>query len=174
MERREVNACLIRMQQGDHEAFAALYEGCKRGVFAVLYPYYHSYSDTEDAMQSVFLRVKENILKYRPDTDARSWLLTVARNYALNDIKRKKREELTEDSVLERLSVGSPIPEGGAFDALNRALNEEERRVVVLHVFWGYKHRETAKLLSMPLGTVTSKYKTAIAKMRKFLEEVAT
>ena len=56
-------------------------------------------------------------------------------------------------------------------EALERALNERERDIVLLHVLWGFKHREIAEQLGLPLGTVTSKYKDAIAKLKKFLKE---
>ena len=50
-------------------------------------------------------------------------------------------------------------------------LSEEEQRIVTLHVQWGYKHRELAQILGCPTGTVTSKYKRAIEKLRKALKE---
>lgn len=43
--------------------------------------------------------------------------------------------------------------------------------MVVLHVLWGYKHREIAEWLGMPLGTVCSKYKYAIEKVKNYLKE---
>ena len=60
---------------------------------------------------------------------------------------------------------------GSALDYLLGALTEEEREIVVLHVFWGYKHREIAERLSLPLGTVTWKYSTALKKLEKYEEE---
>ena len=54
---------------------------------------------------------------------------------------------------------------------MNRALDETERQIVTLHVLWGYKHREIAEKLEMPLGTVTSKYKISVTKMKKYLKE---
>jgi RNA polymerase sigma-70 factor (ECF subfamily) len=54
---------------------------------------------------------------------------------------------------------------------MDRALTDEEQRIIILHVLWGYKHREIGKILDCPTGTVTSKYKRAIEKMRKALKE---
>ena len=60
---------------------------------------------------------------------------------------------------------------GSALDYLLGALTEEEREIVVLHVFWGYRHREIAERLSLPLGTVTWKYSAALKKLEKYEEE---
>ena len=49
-------------------------------------------------------------------------------------------------------------------------LSEEENRIVVLHAVAGFKHREIAELMELPLMTVISKYRRAIAKLRKSLE----
>ena len=61
---------------------------------------------------------------------------------------------------------------GEIMDIMRRCLNEDEIQIVTLHVLWGYKHREISRQLGIPLGTVTSKYKRSIEKMRKALKEV--
>ena len=48
------------------------------------------------------------------------------------------------------------------FNGILYWLDEEEQRIVTLHVLWGYKHREIADIIGSPTGTVTSKYKRAI------------
>ncbi len=171
MNKHEIDRCFKKMQTGDQQAFAELYEGTRKGVFAFLYPYYGEQAATEDAVQNVYIRVKERVLQYRSGLDARAWLLQIAKNAALNELRRKKRESAPGDDALDRFAGSEGPEEGTAFEALNRALKPDEREVVILHVLWGYKHRETAALLGLPLGTVTSKYKTAIRKMREFLEE---
>ena len=54
---------------------------------------------------------------------------------------------------------------------MERILSEDEQRIVTLHVVWDYKHREIAEILGCPTGTVTSKYKRAIEKLKKSLKE---
>ena len=54
---------------------------------------------------------------------------------------------------------------------MTNVLDESEREIVILHAIWQYKHREIAEILSLPLGTVTWKYKAALAKLRVFLED---
>ena len=49
---------------------------------------------------------------------------------------------------------------------MRRVLDEEEQRILILHVIWGYKHKEIATILQRPLGTITSKYKRAADKLK--------
>lgn len=50
-------------------------------------------------------------------------------------------------------------------------LGGEERRIFLLHAVAGFKHREIAEFMELPLATVLSKYSRAVKKMRKYLEE---
>lgn len=50
-------------------------------------------------------------------------------------------------------------------------LSVEERQIVILHSVEGFKHREIAQILDLPLGTALSKYHRALSKLRKMLEE---
>ena len=147
------------MREGDEDAFREFYLVTKKGIFAFLYGYYGHYQDTEDAMQDVYVQLRRNVLMYRPGTDARAWFMQMAKYKALNDLKRAKRTVLTSDEVLINVPVEDRERSGVATEALTRALNETEREIVIMHVMWGYKHREIAKHLDLPLGTVTSKYK---------------
>jgi recombination protein RecT len=56
-------------------------------------------------------------------------------------------------------------------DIMKKTLTEEEERITVLHVLWGYKHREIGRILSLPAATVRSKYSRAMEKMRCALTE---
>lgn len=80
------------------------------------------------------------------------------------------REESVQDEQLEVL-LRDESGDRSAFEALEKALDAAEREIVILHVLWGYKHREIAERLKMPLGTVTSKYKTSLAKLKAYLKE---
>ena len=166
MNGRETDKLLAKIAQGDNDAFKSLYLQTRKGVFAFLYSYFKNAPDTEDAMQTVYLKVKMNISSYTVGTNGRAWLFQIAKNHALSEIKKNSRKfeakEEVEDSAFLR---------GEITDAMQRALTDEEQRIIILHVLWGYKHREIGKILDCPTGTVTSKYKRAIEKMRKALKE---
>lgn len=168
MNKREMDQCLIRIAQGDREAFENLYRDAGRGVYAFLYPYLRNREDTEDALQTTFLKILRSASSYRPNSDARAWILQIAKNTAFTMLEKRRNEHLT-DELPER--GGADPYRKDALEALQKALTPEEANVVVLHVLWGYKHREIAERLGMSLGTVCSKYKYAIEKARNYLKE---
>lgn len=168
MTKRQTDKLLVKISQGDNAAFSELYRGTKRGVFSFLYSYLKNYENTEDAMQNVYLKIKLNIAQYVHGTNGSAWILQIAKNQALNDLNRGKRVSYSDD-------VESPLQpkiSNGITEIMGRVLSEEEQRIVTLHVLWGYKHREIAVLLGCPTGTVTSKYKRSITKLREALKEV--
>ena len=163
----ETDRLLRKIAKGDNLAFESLYLKTKRGVYAFLYSYLKNSHDTEDAMQTVYLKIKLNISSYKIGTNGRAWILQIAKNHALTLLKQNKMHEEYVETRSNEYSFGGEIA-----DIIERVLSEDEKKILILHVLWGYKHREIAHELSCPTGTVTSKYKRAIEKLRKELEEV--
>ncbi len=168
MHARELDKLLIKIQKGDNAAFEELYVQTKRGVYAFLYTYFRNPADVEDGMQATYLRVKTGIGGYTPGTNGRAWILQIAKNYALNELRKSKRE-ISADDV--EIPYEQTFNDGSVTELMKRILTEEEQRIVTLHVLWKYKHREIAEILDIPTGTVTSKYKRAIEKLKKNLKE---
>ncbi len=167
MSAKEIDRLLVKIRGGDNAAFEQLYLRTKRGVYAFLYTYYNNPANTEDAMQSVYLRIKTNIGGYAPGTNGRAWILQLAKNYALTELRRAKRELISDEID----APAPPFEKHGVMDIMERVLSDEERRIVTLHVLWKYKHREIAQMLDLPTGTVTSKYKRAIEKVKNAWKE---
>ena len=94
-------------------------------------------------------------------------MLEIAKNFALNDIKRRSYTELTDDESSFNSHAKNQSSELIITDLMERYLTDEERKILVLHVIWGYKHREIAELLGLPTGTVRSKYKRAVDKLKE-------
>lgn len=168
MNEKQINKLLVQTARGDNDAFAELYEKTKHGVFSFLYSFLQNYEDTEDAMQTVYLKIKLYIDKYTPDTNGRAWILQIAKNLALNELYARKKTINIDDTDIEDKS---PMPDGIS-ETMQKVLDEEERRIVIMHVLWGFKHREIAEMINCPTGTVTSKYKRSIAKLKSALKEV--
>ena len=97
--------------------------------------------------------------------------MTIARNAALNLIKKRAREQNTDfDAESYRYGVyEQDVP--FIFALAARTLSEEEYRIVMLAEVDGYKRREIAEMLGMPIGTVTWKYGEALKKLKKQLEK---
>ena len=165
---KELDKLLIKMQGGDNAAFETLYARTKRGVYAFLYTYFHNSCDTEDAMQTVYLRIKTGLHSYAPSSNARAWILQIAKNCALSELRRRK-DEVSIDGL--EIAAADAFGDDSVTDVMRRVLTEEEQQIVTLHVLWQYKHREIAEMLGVPTGTVTSKYKRSIEKLKKTIKE---
>ncbi len=172
MNKREIDVALCNVAKGDNVAFEQLYKETKRGVFAFLYSYCNNVADCEDAMQTVYLKVKQNISQYKPGSNGLAWMLQIAKNTALNQLRSKANaEKISSESTQEPFTYDDLELRSALFVIMRRVLDEDENRIVILHVVWQYKHREIAQLLNCPLGTVTSKYKRAVQKIKLALKE---
>ncbi len=169
MSSNEIARLLSLIADGNDKALESLYLKTARGVYAFLQTYLHNHHDIEDALQTVYLKIKQNAFRFNRGTNGRAWILQIAKNHAI-DLLRKTRYDAPLEQV-QSAYVQSEFSEGTVIKAMNKVLDEQEQRVVVLHVLWGYKHREIADILDMPTGTITSKYKRAIEKLKKELKE---
>lgn len=173
MNKHEIDLMLMRISNGDNVAFEKLYTETKRGVYAFLYSYLGNREDCEDAMQDVYLKIKMNILQYKAGSNGLAWILQIAKNTALNAIRANKNNEkkLYEAQSAELNFAERAEQKNTVLAAMDRVLDGEEQRIVILHVVWGYKHKETANVLNCPIGTVTSKYKRSVEKLKIALKE---
>ena len=171
MDKREINHLLIMIARGNNQAFEKLYIETRKGLYALLYPYFKNSYDTEDALEEVYIRVKQKAHLFQKNTDGRAWLFQLAKNYALNllrskNTERNKLQELTDNQK----DVHDDVWQSTIFIAMQKVLTTEEYQIVIKHVLMYYKHKDIAKELNIPLGTVLSKYQTALKKLREELE----
>ena len=152
---------MARLAGGDQEALAELYHRTRTSVYGLALSYLKNQHDGEDVTQDAFVRAWENAHQYRPQGTPLAWLLTIARNLALMKLRERGR---TQDMALEdweRLAAENPMV---------TVLADDERQIVRLHAVTGWKHREIAGLLELPLSTVLSKYRRALLKLKTKLE----
>lgn len=168
MDKKYIDGLLCKISNGDNKAFEELYLKTRKGVFSFIYTYLQNYHDTEDAMQSVYLKIKRSIHSYSHGTNGVAWILQIAKNHALTELK--KYRYVQDISTVPEASYDFEY--NSITDIMKKTLSDEENRIVTLHVLWDFKHREIGKALDLPTGTVTSKYKRAIEKLKKVIKEV--
>ena len=82
---------MLRVKQGDAEAFEELVEKYKRPVLNLVYRMIGDPTEAEDLAQNVFVQVFRSADRYRVSAKFSTWLFTIARNLCLNEIRRRKR-----------------------------------------------------------------------------------
>jgi RNA polymerase sigma-70 factor (ECF subfamily) len=158
-----------RCRDGDEAAWGELVARHTRRVFGVAYRFTGRVDEAEDLTQEVFVKVYQNLHRYRADDGAfTTWLTTVARNQAI-DHYRRRREERTRRADDPAILDFESAPGEGPHGLLERAervrlvrtglqaLPRELREPVVLCDIQGLAYDEIAGLLAVPLGTVKSR-----------------
>jgi RNA polymerase sigma-70 factor (ECF subfamily) len=84
-------ALMLRVKQGDRDAFEALVEKYRQPVFNLIYRTLSDPTEAEDIAQHVFLQVFKSAHRYEVSAKFSTWLYTIARNLSLNEIRRRSR-----------------------------------------------------------------------------------
>ncbi len=169
-----------RIARGDPVALGELYDRYGRTVFGVLYRLLGAPEPAEEVAQDAFHAVWRRAATYRADRGSvRTWLLAIARNAAIDwrrtKGKRIEREaaideavELVEDTRVEDRVIASLSAERVRAAV---ALLPDEQRVVLSLAFWfGLSQSEIAARTGTPLGTVKSRVRLGMSKLRDRLQ----
>lgn len=162
---------IAELKNGDGRAFDYIYDKTNRSVYFAVFYLLGDRMSAEDIMHDAYIKAMESIHMYRAGTNFTAWLCTIAKNLALNHIKRRSREIPT-DFDEEPYKYGTKHPDTPyVFDVAARVLKEDEYEIMMLCQVAGYKRREVAEMLGLPIGTVTWKNNEALKKLKKYLSE---
>ena len=84
-------ALMLRVKQGDLEAFALLVDKYKQPVMNLVYRMLRDMTEAEDIAQNVFIQVHKSAGRYHVASKFSTWLFTIARNLCLNEVRRRSR-----------------------------------------------------------------------------------
>lgn len=172
LERLEDAATML--QQGDMNGLKIIYECTCKSIFSFVFPIVKNKVVAEDVMQATYIQVYEKINSYTLGTNFRNWILTIAKNLALYELKKAKRETLSDDNAYLEHVGGYTYDESldtSTIELASQILSDEDFKVVMLFAVGEYKHREIAEMLNLPLGTVTWKYNNAIKKLKEAIKK---
>ena len=160
------------LADGELEAFEDVYAKTQKTVFYIALSIIKDRSLAEDVMQSTYLSLLRNASQYRRGTNAIAWIAKITRNEALKVLKKRGRERYVDETQnLNLFGTGQTDDYELLIDLARRLLPEEEFVILMLVTAAGYKRREIAKMLEVPLPTVTWRYKRALEKLRDALNE---
>ena len=168
-----LDEALGRLAEGDDTAFDEIYQQTRKTVYYIALSYVRERMLAEDVMQTVYLKVLRAAARYRRGTNASAWIARIARNESI-DLMRRRSREVSVDERENPLPFGMRDVDdyGLLIDLARRILKQEEFSVLMLTAVEGYKRREIAQMLAMPLPTVTWHYSRAVKKMQLALKEV--
>lgn len=173
MEEKQFSACMERMKSGDKNALHEVYEVYIGYIYTIVLQTVSNREDAEDVTSEFFMKLWRLADTYREGNGHRAWMAAIARNMAVDLLRKTKREVLTEDfadDAAENASAVSVEQEVIADMSLRQALDTlkpREREVVHLKIMGEMTFQEIADVLKLPLGTVTWRYQNAIQKLRR-------
>lgn len=173
MEEKQFHACMQRAKAGDKSALHEIYEAYVGYIYSVVFQVLLNREDAEDVTSEFFIKLWKLSDTYRAGRGHRAWLAVIARNMAIDLLRKKKREILTEDfedSAAESASeadVEGEVLSDMSMKAALDTLKPPEREVVNLKIMGELTFQEIADILGQPLGTVTWRYQNAVRKLRR-------
>mgnify|MGYP003297360290 CR=1 FL=1 len=155
---------------GDREAQKVLYDQLASRMFPVCIRYVGDRMLAEDVLQDTFLRIYHSAAGYRPQGKPLAWIFTIVRCIALDKRREQTRTLPVEEVAADAIDVADTDGRLLLHALLNR-LSEEDRQILILHAVVGLKHREIAVVMEMPLGTVLSRYRRALNRLKTIAKE---
>ena len=165
---------LAGLASGDAEAAAAFVRRYQSRVYGLAVTMLHDAALAEEVAQETFVRAWRHAATY----DARrgrvpTWLLAIARNLAIDRARMRSPTPVDPDVIASELDlVHVDSVDVGERDRLRRAIGslpDEQRRALVLATYAGRTAREIAELDGVPLGTVKTRIRSAMLKLRESL-----
>ncbi len=166
---------ISRIGKDDKHAFQQFYELVNPALFAFILSLVKNQHDAEELLQETYLKIRSAAHLYQPQGKPMAWVFTIARNLSMMRLRQQSRMSDYSLDELEDSPHLATKPNSDTARALEVALthlDESERSIVLLHAVAGYKHREIAENLDVPLPTVLSKYQRSLKKLRTVLERV--
>lgn len=168
MPKNSINYLIVKTAHGDNAAFEELYKEMRKPVYYYALHFCGNPSIAEDVMQDTFITIWSKSSSFIPQGDGRSWILSIAKNKAL-DILKKSNRTCSLDYIGD---VGGEDGKLNLFenktvlDDLLRTLDNKELDIVVLRHIVGLPLTEIAKEKDMKKGTVFWMYNRAVKKLR--------
>lgn len=170
---------ILAVQRGDPDAFDSLLSRYQNRLYRYLLRWVHEPATADDLFQQTWMRVLEHIHSYDPGRDFDAWLFAVARNIAIDHLRRRRPgslDEPREDG--QPLSAGLSSDAPGALELVLRSEQAELvqkalasqpplfREILSLRFEEEMKLEEIAQVLGIPLGSVKSRLSRALEHLR--------
>ena len=176
---------LIRLIAQSHEqALAQLYDRYNRLIFSLALAIVNDRGTAEEITLDVFMRVWQKAGTYRTEqAKVTTWLTHIARHHSIDVLRRRAarldQSALHWEDAISNIESSQPDPQESAELSLRREriqtalaqLPDEQKQALILAYFGGYTQSQIAELLRQPLGTIKTRLRLAMHKLREFLHE---
>ncbi len=170
---------ILELQSGNEKAFERIYQLYSESTFGIIYSIIRDEAVAEEVLQDVFMKIWKNAASYNPKKGRFfTWVLNIARNASIDKIRSKdfknKKLNLKSDNFVDILESRNNF--SGRMDAigLQKYIDILEpicKKIIDLLFFKGFTQKETSEELGIPLGTVKTRNRVCIDKLRSTVKE---
>ena len=176
-------ALIRRVADGDHSALTALYDSTSRFVFGLILRVVGDRATAEEVLLDVYTQAWRQASSYDEQRGAPlAWLMTIARTRGIDRLRSGRYEQHNREPLeaMGEVTATTSSPEEDSVIAERRrlvhsaldALSTEQREVIELAYYSGLSHSEIALRLGQPLGTVKTRTRLGMMKLREMLRPV--
>ncbi|MFD9984021.1 sigma-70 family RNA polymerase sigma factor [Streptomyces massasporeus] len=179
MEQPDLEALVESVARGDTDAFGRLYDAVAASVLGVARAVLRDVAQSEEVAQEVLVEVWRTAPRYRPERGtALNWILTLAHRRAIDRVRSVEAAAAREhkaallDQLPEYDEVSEQVENRLEREQVRRCLRtltELQRQSVTLAYYRGLTYREVAAQLSLPLGTVKTRLRDGLIRLRDCL-----
>lgn len=167
------------LKSKDRNAFAYLYDNYSQALFGVINKMVNDQELAEDILQEAFIKIWNRFGDYDSSKDRLfTWMLNISRNLTIDTFRSKDYKKhskiINKENSVDNISIKNASDSVDNFDALGIRkhlflLKNEQKIIIDLAYFEGFTQNEISKKLSIPLGTVKTRMRSAILELRKIL-----
>lgn len=179
MREEQFDACISRILAGDRSGLREIYDAYLPYIYQIVLGVVGRKEDAEDITSEFFIRLWQHAGSYKSGSGHKGYLATIARNMAIDHLRKYKKEqlesftvEIEDEAPAKEYDSGVNVEEQvvsdvSLKDALD-SLKESERIIVDMKILSEMTFQEISDALGIPMGTVTWRYREAIKKLRRF------
>lgn len=174
-----------RYLKGDKASFDMLVARYLKLVYSVMLHFTKNAEDAEDLTQDAFVKALRHISRYNHEQPFKPWLMRIAKNHALDWVKKKKplmMSELdmqTQDKIINELPDPTPLQDiefanaqqAEALATAMKELNPEQQKVLFLRYMKDFSFKEIADELGELMNTAKSRHQRALVALRKIIQK---
>jgi RNA polymerase sigma-70 factor, ECF subfamily len=173
---------LKRIGQADRLSFEELYDRFSGPLFSAAYRVLNNQLAAEEVLQDVFIQIWEKAALYNPAIGKPlTWAVTLTRNKAIDRLRLTQRRNRLQENAQREAGTLERFDDRSSFDAVASTetcklvreavekLSQDQREVLELAFFSSMTHAEIAEHLSQPLGTVKTRIRRGLLKLREVI-----
>jgi len=183
---------VVFAQEGREDAYRELIKRYERPVFSLIFRMVRDKETAEDLSQETFIKVLNNIDRYRPEFKFSSWLFKIANNITIDHLRRRQIDTISIEGAPDAITAeraratAVTVTSGGESaleelesrelgEAIEKAiarLRPEYRACIILRHVEDYSYDEIAEIVKLPLGTVKTYIHRARQELREYLGDL--